>query len=217
MSPNRQWLLPVASSASSGGGGGVSSVSGTANQIVSTGGATPVLSISSTFAFPGSATATTQTAGDNSTKLATTAYVDTNPAAQVATVTITSAQFKNIDNTAANAKTIIAAPGAGNMIVVENYSVNLQFQTTAYDTGTGNLQIAYSTGAALTVVVANALGTTNIGAIASNITFSANATLAAQTLKTNQAVVISLSTATKYATGDSPFVITMRYRVLAVA
>jgi hypothetical protein len=39
-----------------GGGGGVSSVSGTANQIASTGGTTPVLSITNPFIFPGKAT-----------------------------------------------------------------------------------------------------------------------------------------------------------------
>jgi hypothetical protein len=60
-----------------GGGGTVTSVTGTANQInVATGTTTPVLSISSTFAFPGSATAATQSQNNNSTLLSTTAYTD---------------------------------------------------------------------------------------------------------------------------------------------
>ena len=54
--------------AGGGGGGGVSSVSGTTNQIASTGGTTPVLSITNPFIFPGEATyaaATTGAASNN--------------------------------------------------------------------------------------------------------------------------------------------------------
>lgn len=53
---NAKGLITVASSGA--GGGTVTSVSGTANQINSTGGAAPVLSLSSTLIFPGSATGT---------------------------------------------------------------------------------------------------------------------------------------------------------------
>ncbi len=45
------------------GGGGVTSVSGTANQIASTGGATPVLSIANPFTFPGEHTFAAATTG----------------------------------------------------------------------------------------------------------------------------------------------------------
>lgn len=59
------------------GAGTVSSVSGTTNQInVATGTTTPVLSISSTFAFPGTAAAATLSQNNNSTQIATTAYTD---------------------------------------------------------------------------------------------------------------------------------------------
>lgn len=73
------WNLQSWSSVASG-GAGVGSVSGTSNQIASTGGTTPVLSLVSGGTLPGnwilnSSTATTQAAGDNSTKVATTAYV----------------------------------------------------------------------------------------------------------------------------------------------
>ena len=57
---------------------GVSSIAGTANQIsasASTGAVT--LSLPSTLTLPNGTVATTQTAGDNSTKVATTAYVKT--------------------------------------------------------------------------------------------------------------------------------------------
>lgn len=53
---NAKGLITAASSGA--GGGTVTSVSGTANQIDSTGGAAPVLSLSSTLVFPGSATGT---------------------------------------------------------------------------------------------------------------------------------------------------------------
>jgi hypothetical protein len=49
----------------SGGGGTVTSVSGTANQIASTGGATPVLSITDPFIFPGEATFAPSDTGDS--------------------------------------------------------------------------------------------------------------------------------------------------------
>ncbi len=58
------------------GGGSVTSVSGTANQIGSTGGAAPIISIVNSAILPGNPTTTTQSANDNSTKIATTAYVD---------------------------------------------------------------------------------------------------------------------------------------------
>jgi len=61
-----------------GGTSGVSSIAGTTNQITasaSTGAVT--LSLPSTLTLPSATVATTQTAGDNSTKVATTAYVKT--------------------------------------------------------------------------------------------------------------------------------------------
>ncbi len=77
-----------------GGGGGSGTVTsvglaGTANQITVTG-ATPIttsgswtLSLPSTLVLPSGTTATTQSASDNSTKVATTAYVDRNSSAMV--------------------------------------------------------------------------------------------------------------------------------------
>ncbi len=58
----------VTCSADTGGGGGVSSVSGTANQITSTGGTTPVLALANPLTFPGEVTyaaATTGAASNN--------------------------------------------------------------------------------------------------------------------------------------------------------
>lgn len=54
----------------------VTSVTGTANQITIAGTTTPTVSITSSAALPGSPTTTTQSQADNSTKIATTAYVD---------------------------------------------------------------------------------------------------------------------------------------------
>lgn len=62
-------------------GAGVSSLAGTTNQIVasaSTGAVT--LSLSTSLVLPSGTTATTQSPGDNSTKVATTAYVDASTA-----------------------------------------------------------------------------------------------------------------------------------------
>lgn len=65
-------------------------ITGTANQITVTNGdgvaGNPTLSIPSNAALPGSPTTTTQTPSDNSTKIATTAYVDAQVAGSVAGV-----------------------------------------------------------------------------------------------------------------------------------
>lgn len=60
---------------SAGGGGTVTSVSGTANQIASTGGATPVLSLVTNTALPGAPTAATAATTVNNTQIASTAFV----------------------------------------------------------------------------------------------------------------------------------------------
>lgn len=216
--PNRQWLLPVASSASSGGGGGVSSVSGTANQINSTGGTTPVLSISSTFVFPGSATATTQPAGDNSTKIATTAYAD-NIGLLKASVSLTPTQIKNMKQSFATAVQIIAAPGAGNIIDIVHISTNLQFVTTPYATGSGAFQLSFTDGASLFSLVATFFSSAGITATNSQFQSISTGNLinAANTLNTNQPVIVNLTNNTSYTAGDSPIAITVSYRIVAAA
>ena len=70
------WRVRSGIGGGGGGGGSVTSVTGTLHQIdVANPTSTPSLSISSTFAFPGTATGATPSAGNSSTNLATTAFV----------------------------------------------------------------------------------------------------------------------------------------------
>lgn len=64
---------------------GVLSLTGTSGQILITGTTTPTLSLVTNTALPGSPTTTTQSQADNSTKIATTAYVDVGLVSKVPT------------------------------------------------------------------------------------------------------------------------------------
>ncbi len=72
----------TASGNATGGAGTVTSVTGTTNQIaVATGTTTPVISFTTTPVMPNGTTGTTQSPGDNTTKIATTAFVIANAGA----------------------------------------------------------------------------------------------------------------------------------------
>jgi hypothetical protein len=137
---------------------------------------------------------------------------------QVATVTLTPTQIKNLDNTAATSVTLVAAPGAGKQIFYAGNDSNLQFATTPYATSAGNLNISYSDGATLTVIFAGVGNSAFITAGASRyITGGPFNLVAGSALSTNQALVVSLNSATKYTAGDSPIVLSILYRVLSVS
>ena len=124
MSPNRQWLLPVASSAGGSGGGA------------------PLNSP----AFTGTPTAPTASPLTDNTQLATTAYVDTaTGGSQIATATVTPTQLGTLNGTTFGSTfiTLLAAPGTGKMFLVENYMADYQYGGTAYSASVGPLNILY--------------------------------------------------------------------------
>ena len=91
-------------------------------------------------------TATTQSPGDNSTKLATTAYADAaggggGGAALVARVTITSAQILAMTAQDTNPITIVPAPGSGKGIIPINFTTQFNPVTTPYTTANSRLGI----------------------------------------------------------------------------
>lgn len=170
--------------------------------------------------FTGTAIAPTPSSLDNSTKIATTAYVaGATGSMNTVSVNLSSAVFLTVDNTAAHAFQVIPSPGLGNQIVITGIDVNMQFASTPYDTGTGNLGFYYSTGSALTALssgfIANAQVKNTVSFLISNHGGIPNQN--PFSLQANQALVMALSTATKFATGDSPFVITVTYKILPVA
>ncbi len=136
-----------------------------------------------------------------------------------ATVTITAAQMLAINNTFATAFQILPAPGAGLLTVVDDIVVDLQFATTAYATGTGDLEAFYSTGAALgpliQAVITSALIKGAVSAIVKTVPSSDSVNITVGSV--NQPVLVALSAANLYTAGDSPLVLTIRYRTVAAA
>ncbi len=98
--------------------------------------------------LPTGTTGVTQTASDNSTKLATTAYVDTGLSSitladdqlKIANITVTAAELKALN---ASPKTLIAAPGAGKAIVLDDVTFNFTYVAPQYTAG-GDLEIRYN-------------------------------------------------------------------------
>lgn len=104
-----------------------------------------VTSIKSNVALAGNPTTTTQAAADNSTKIATTAYVDSAVtggvgAVQVAHVLLSSAQIKALHTTAI---TLVSAPGSGYAVVPIDLSWRINFVTTAYSATNTGIGIGY--------------------------------------------------------------------------
>jgi hypothetical protein len=185
----------------------------TANEIhfVVNGGATDAMTINSA----GAVTTTTQSANDNSTKLATTAYVDGKTAtipddiAKTVTVTLTSTQLKAMNTTPIQ---LIAAPGAGKVLVFEQMSVYYTYGTAAY-AGQPNFRVHYD-GSSTTNYFINAAWTffnrTDSYAIhytntASNVTFLTYTNTALQT-----------SFSSDQTTGDGTVKLYIKYRIVTL-
>lgn len=104
-------------------------VSGGTNNLVLYQDGTGKLHQASGLAFDGAnLTIITPSAGDNSTKAATTAYVD-NAGIQTAQVSLSSSQILNLNTTPV---TLVAAPGSGKLIQVISAIWDYTFVSTAY-------------------------------------------------------------------------------------
>lgn len=136
-----------------------------------------------------------------------------------ASLTLTPTQVKALTNAAAGTFVLVAAPGAGKIIIVDAVEVNLQFASAAYTTGTSAASLYYLSGATLTAI-ATVITSAHLLQASSNLTDTVPTLDGSQTLanETNAAVVIGLTTnATLYAAGDSPVVVNVVYRVLSAA
>lgn len=102
---------------------------------VATSTTTPAITISQT-SIGSAVTATTQTAGDNSTKIATTAYVD-NAGIYYTQVSLTSAQILTMNSVPVQ---LVAAPGSGMVIVPIAIIMDYTYGTATYGSG-GAVQV----------------------------------------------------------------------------
>jgi hypothetical protein len=142
------------------------------------------------------------------------------PAVKEVTIAVSPAQFLNVDNTTANAVQIIPAQGPGTLILIEYLDINIQFPTAggvAYATGTGNVVFTYQD---LSVAIVNN-GVTSASVKTAVSLFFRNTPAnpfnsSPLSSSVNQAVVMSLANATKYTSGNSWFLITVRYKVANV-
>lgn len=102
--------------------GGVSSVTGTANQIDSTGGSTPVLSLSSTITTPGSLITTTTLKSTTLFTAAAGQVVNRTATAVSANVAATDYIIAVTDTTAARTITLLASPTTNQVFIIKDES-----------------------------------------------------------------------------------------------
>jgi hypothetical protein len=146
------------------------------------------------------------------------------------TVTITPTQFKLLDGTGTHAITIVPAPGAGLAVEVDSWSCNKQFPSSggvAYVAPAGTtpqleLGVIFSFSfldiwgqiflTSAVISAASVYGT-------SGNPFNQGTTGASIVLIANNALVLDIdpSAGGSYTVGNSPFVITVRYRIIPVS
>lgn len=163
-----------------------------------------------TPSLPTGTTGVTQSASDNSTKLATTAYVETATAGQLLTtaVEVSSAQLLDLDNTPVQ---IIPAPGSGVINVINHVTLTLDYNTTTYTVGTGSYKLVYGA------------DTTNLMELTTFTNFIQATADAASVVIPNSVVAavginaaINLTTTTAPETGDSPITLHVAYREVTI-
>lgn len=136
--------------------------------------------------------------------------------AATATVTLTAAQIKALYDTPVQ---LIAAPGAGNLILIDSILWDIAFGTLQYTAG-GAIQAQYGntvhgagSPASASIAAATLNGVAASGYLANG---SGAATLNAPATVRNTAVFLSNATA-DFATGDSTATLYVRYRVVTPA
>ena len=144
---------------------------------------------------------------------------------QVVVVTITPTQFKAMDGTTGTSPIIVPAQGPGKAIIPVYTEINMQFPSSggvAYATGNGSTLLGYDGGGG------NITSVFNLGLTTAMIKLSASQY--GSSLQGYQATTVVLATSVinkplyftvglgsvKYVNGNSPFVITCRYRVITL-
>ena len=130
-----------------------------------------------------------------------------------AAVTVTSAELLALR---ATPKTLVTAPGAGRMLLLESVALQLDYNTTQYTETADNMAVKYTNGAG--VAVSTALEATGFIDQAADTTTRGLAVLdaiVANAAAANQALVLHNTGDGEYAAGDSPLVVNVFYRVVA--
>lgn len=177
--------------------------------ITSVGNAT---SVASSIALPGSPTTTTQSQADNSTKIATTSYVDTGLAGKTSsTLTNTHLFVGNGSNVA----TDVAASGDLTLANTGAFTV-AKIQSTTVSGTTGSANVVFSTSPTLTspalgtptaLVGTNITGTAS-GLTAGNVTTNANLTGPITSVGNATSIASQTGTGTKFVVDTSPTLVT---------
>jgi hypothetical protein len=142
---------------------------------------------------------------------------------RVLTIVITPAQFKNMDNTTVNAVQLLPPAGPNSAYELISHSINLQFPVAggvAYGGGGGAaIEFAYDSGGSLVNLAASPITTAVLTAAQSGFSFgnlsSGLGNSSFVSAQVNKALLLGISGATKYTNGNSPLVLTLRYRINA--
>lgn len=133
--------------------------------------------------------------------------------AQSETVTLTSAQILALHGTPV---TLIAAPGAGQMILLQQVSMEYIFNTTPYTVPVGaNLRSSINGVNVGTDIAATGLLDQNANTIAYSRAGNETTGITVATLA-NQPLVISNTNATEFTAGDGTLVVNVLYNIISV-
>jgi hypothetical protein len=166
--------------------------------------------------LPTGSTGVTQSVNDNSTKLATTAYVDTAVASvvlpdnqlKVTTVTLSSSDILALHTTP---KTLVAAPGAGKAIIVDEVIYSFTAGT-QYANG-DQLTCRYNGDTTIIFVGPTAA---NINSASSSIVSAYPAVANTVIVPTNVAFELKLLSATAFITGTGTLKVFIKYRIITL-
>lgn len=128
---------------------------------------------------------------------------------QTITVTLNSADIIAISNT--TSRTVIAAPGAGKVILVDEWDFFYDYNSVAFTGGT-DWNLYY--GATAVTCGSGVMPQARLNAAADSFTFLPCATVTDVTTGINTAVVIKAAAAASFAAGNGSAKIFVRYRII---
>jgi len=143
---------------------------------------------------------------------ATTVTLGSSDGLVVSRVTVTSAEVLLLATTP---KELVAAPGAGKILLFEGCHIQLDYNSVAYTESADNLVVAYTNAAGVVVSqIIEMTGFITLTADSSTRGFAAINPIVANTGNENQALVLDNNNANFGGAGDSPLIIDTFYKVI---